>query len=116
LGKKELLGNSNSDKGRRLCRCPSPFTKHKKVAHVCPVLKWASGMDGRVKRAYKGGVRAWGSEMKTSNHLTVVYGALSVALLAVLLLRPNIFNYWQTGVLFAGVAILALLAFRNVGR
>jgi len=34
----------------------------------------------------------------------------------VLLLRPNIFNYWQTGVLFAGVAILALLAFRNVGR
>jgi hypothetical protein len=73
-------------------------------------------MDGRVKRAYKGGVRAWESEMKPSNLSTVVYGALSVALLAVLLLRPNIFNYWQTGVLFAGVAILALLAFRNVGR
>ncbi len=54
--------------------------------------------------------------MKPSNLSTVVYGALSVALLAVLLLQPDIFNYWQRGVLFAGVAILALLAFRNVGR
>ncbi len=56
------------------------------------------------------------SEMKLSNLSTVVYGALSAALLAVLLLRPDIFNYWQRGVLFAAVAILALLAFRNVGR
>jgi hypothetical protein len=52
LGKKELLGNSNSDKGRRLCRCPSPFTKHKKVAHVCPVLEQVRyRMDEGLKQA-----------------------------------------------------------------
>ncbi len=48
--------------------------------------------------------------MQTSNLATILYGVLSAAHLAVLLLWPHHFELWQIGTMLSGAAILAVLA------
>ncbi len=54
--------------------------------------------------------------MKTSNLATLLFGVLSAAHLAVLLLWPHHFEFWQKTVMLAGTTLFGLLALTNVER
>ncbi len=54
--------------------------------------------------------------MKTSNLATLLFGVLSAAHLAVLLLGLDAFEFWQMVAMFAGTTLFGLLALTNAER